>query len=271
MRALLVLLLPGLVYGAVSSDEVISASRVDSQIQKIRNTSQLQSSAENGDADSQYKLGLLTFYEAQPLRGTEQFADTISKAKSLIRQAAEQNHTKAMYAAAFFSDDSQERIRWLKKSAQANYPPALHEVGLMYFSGFHHAEDHEQDYAEALRYFERAAEQHSLRSQMRLALMYFNGYGVAKDTQKAHDLTLAAAEQNLARAYHRLALDWYDRGGLTPDRKKFRLYNKMYEHIKKKYSVFCGEDSRNQDGGCSEDIDYANEIYQVFYQMEAFI
>ena len=258
--------------GATSADEVISASRVDSILSTIAITSILKASAEKGSSESQYQLGLALINKMGSYRGTPDYWDTFEEGKAWVLKSAEQGNKQALYVMAQLNtEDTSQRIQILKNSAQQNYPPALHEVGLMYFYGHFNDISHEKNYSKALEYFELATQAGSLRSQMRLASLYFNGWGVSRDTNKAHDLILSAAERGLSRAYHRLALDWYDTGALTPNAKRFRLYQRMYEMMQKKYGVFCGEDRQNRDLRCQRDLDFDNPLYEIFFQFAPFI
>jgi len=103
------------------------------------------SRAQSGNADAQYRLGLL--YE----KG----------------QGVEQDHAKA--------------VNWYTKAAERGHADAQGGLGAMYLYGVGVAQDSEM----AVIWLTKAAEQGQTLAQSYLGLIYANSLGVAQDLQKA--------------------------------------------------------------------------------------
>ena len=104
-------------------------------------------SAEQGNADAQYALGLL-YYDGQ---GVEQDLDAA--------------------------------LKWFKLAAEQGNASAQAGLGFMYFSGQSVA----QDYNIAVKWLTLASEQGEAAAQNNLGMMYTKGQGVVKDFNKAQN------------------------------------------------------------------------------------
>jgi hypothetical protein len=116
--------------------------------------------AQNGDAESQYKLGLNYIY------GTD------------------------------VPKDASKAAEWFKKSSDQDYLPARRELGILLASG----EGVEQDLPTAVQYLGEAAEQLDPSALYHLGLMYEHGIGVEKDLQKCVRMLAYAAEMGFPGA-----------------------------------------------------------------------
>jgi TPR repeat protein len=117
----------------------------------------LTAAAEDGDRDTQYRLGAARFQEYQ-----------------------EQGNRAAFDAA----------LRWLTEAAEQGHALAQLQLGRMYEDG----RGVIQDYAAAFEWFRQAAEQGEAEAMLRLGTMYEAGRGVPKDLVAAYVwLNLAAA------------------------------------------------------------------------------
>ena len=110
--------------------------------------------AQNGDAESQYKLGLNYIY------GTD------------------------------VPKDPAKAAEWFSKANDQDYLPARRELGILLASG----EGVEQDFDKAVQYLSDAADQLDPSALYHLGIMYEHGIGLEKDLQKAVRMLAYAAE-----------------------------------------------------------------------------
>ncbi|HIE65463.1 MAG: tetratricopeptide repeat protein [Nitrospira sp.] len=116
--------------------------------------------AENGDAEAQYRLGLMY------LNGEGVSQD--------LRQAA----------------------KWYRKSAENGNPDAQFGLGVLYF----HGQGVPRDTRETAKWYRRAAEQGSTDGQLGLGLLYFLGKGVQQNDKDAYIWLDVAAAQGHTQA-----------------------------------------------------------------------
>ena len=97
-----------------------------------------------------------------------------------------------------------EAFKWFQRAAEQGFPPAHHNLGLMY----DHGHGVEQDYGKAAKFYEIAAEKGISKAQYYLALMLANGLGVEHDygassawLHRAVDLGCPEAQYSLAHYY----------------------------------------------------------------------
>ncbi len=238
------------------SDSPTSARRINAKIQPLNQS--LISSAEQGGAEEAYQLALSYLY-----------IDDRENGEKWLKTASEKEHEKAMYVyGAFFASQSDDLSahKWYKRSADKNYVPALHQMGLAYLYGGQGGVQVSKNPATASEYFKEAvlSPNGSLRSQARLAWQYFSGTGLARNTNIAYRLYLDAGQRGLYRAYGRLALDWHDRGGLDPNPAKYNTYWNIFKNNEDR--VFCGEDADGADYPCDRDHRWLHEVFLHFEQ-----
>jgi TPR repeat protein len=158
------------------------------------------SRAEQGDARSQFQLGVTYAYG----RGLPM--DYV-KAVRWYRKAADQGYAKAQYNLAFMyaygrgvRQDYTEAFRWCRKAAEQGDPKADVQLATSYVLGL----DVPRDYAEALRWYRKAADQGDAKGQYGLGLCYFTGRGVPQDDGQAVAWYRKAAARGDAAAEYAL-------------------------------------------------------------------
>lgn len=120
--------------------------------------SQLLKDAQGGNADSQFKLGVL--YRNTKIDDSE--------AAHWFRLAAEQGHSNAQVNLGFMYyhgkgviQDYQEAMRWYRLAADQGHATAQNNIGLMYANG----EGVMKDAQEAVRWLKLAADQEHAKVQ----------------------------------------------------------------------------------------------------------
>ncbi len=152
--------------------------------------------AEQGNADAQFRAGLIYANGQGALKDDKQAVDWLGK-------AALQGHSKAQTKLGFMYatgkgvvQNYNTAVYWCYMAAIQGDVTAQYNLGLMYAKGQGAAQDHSL----AVSWYSKAAAQGDARAQYNLGDMYENGVGVAKDNQQAADLYRKAAQQGLAAA-----------------------------------------------------------------------
>jgi len=135
----------------------------------------IRTSAEEGNANAQYNLGV--FYE----RG----------------QGIPQNYAQAAY--------------WYQKAAQQGYAAAENNLAGMHLDGL----GLPRDYTQALYWYRKAADHGLSTAQENLGDLYFLGKGVTQDYSKAVFWYLKAAEQGYGKAQYNLGNMYHNGRGVT--------------------------------------------------------
>ncbi len=159
--------------------------------------------ADRGDAEAQYRIGLMhEFGRGYP----------IDKAQGIawFRKAAAQNHTAALQELGVIyamgdgvpKDDAQA-VAWFREAADLGNPTAQFNLALMIAKGTGAPKDD----ALAVSWFRKAADQGMVGAQFKLGVAYDNGDGVAKDPVLAYVYyAIAARGGNHEYAAHRDAM-----------------------------------------------------------------
>ena len=194
-------------------------------------------SAEQGNAESQFKLGniyekgrgvpkdsatAVKWYRKAALQGYAKSQYTLGKmyeyglgvpkdyatAFSWIKKAAEAGHNKAQYSMGKYlrsglgvNKDPAEGIRWWTKAAENGYAKAQGALGYRYEQG----QGVPKDYAKAVKWYRMSADQGNAQANFMLGLLYESGQGVSKDPAKAARRFRIAAQQGLDIAKEALA------------------------------------------------------------------
>jgi len=123
--------------------------------------------------------------------------------------------------------DYAQAMRYFETAADKNYPPAVKNIGKLFYLGRGQA----QDCAKAYKYLKQAADLDDLDAIYDLGLLYSNGCGVARDEveavrwfQRASDLGHGSARERLASAYAN------GKGVAKDERRAFELYNSLGEN-----------------------------------------
>lgn len=136
---------------------------------ELENFNEIRRKAENGDAESQYKLAKLYLSESANL--------TVDKEK------------------AFY---------WANKSAEQGYPPAYNFLGTSYYVGT----GVEKNPQKAVEYYEKAIQKGEVQAMYHLAVLYYFGEdGVKPDYEKAYNLLKRAIDEGkYCQAYELLGV-----------------------------------------------------------------
>jgi TPR repeat protein len=149
--------------------------------------------------------------------------------KGLIKKATSGDY-KAMYELGggdFLNKArTQNKISWLKKSANLGYRKAQHTLGNEYLSG----DNIDKDDVQALKYYLMAAKQNYLRSMYQLGRIYFYGWGQDKDIKKGMKWLLMAANGGYVEAQHQLANEYFGGDHIALDDDQALKYHLMAAH-----------------------------------------
>jgi TPR repeat protein len=141
------------------------------KIEQRRVNKLVTSLAEQGDAKSQFKMGMI--YK--------------------LGQGVQQ--------------DYEEAVRWYRLSAEQGNASAQFYLGAMYDDG----QGVPRDYKEAVKWYRLAAEQGHSESQYNFGLAYHRGQGVPQDYKKAFKWLLKSAEQKNLKAQRLIRANYYKR------------------------------------------------------------
>jgi hypothetical protein len=165
--------------------------------------------AKDGDARSQYSLGVLNEKGPGIKQGIEQ---DYAQAQYWYMKAADQGMVKAQYnlanmflAGRGMKVDHGEALRRFRLAAAKGYPPAQYNLAYMLEVG----QGEDQDIAQAFHWYQKAANKGLPEAQFKLAKFYASGHGTTKDKEKAvywYEKLVAAKAQPDAR--YDLAMLW---------------------------------------------------------------
>lgn len=152
--------------------------------------------AENGDALSQFELGLIygIGHKAPP---------NYVEAAKWFRMAAKQGHARAQYYLGVMNaeglgmtKDESEAVKWFRQSAETGDVRGEFGLGMAYAEGIGVS----QNYKEAAKWFLKSAEQGDASAQHNLGVLPFRGDGVKSDTGEWVQWHLKSAEQGNLKA-----------------------------------------------------------------------
>lgn len=172
--------------------------------------------ADEGDADSQFELGLrLLTGEGLPKNEAEGL--------QWLEKAANQKHLRAQYIMGSVYEDGMgvkknesKAFEWYRKSAENGFAPAQHAVAMAYDLG----RGVKADAVKGTEWLEKAADQNHAPSQTALAAKYERGVGASENPAKAALLYLRAAQQDFVPAMTRLANLYYTGAGVPLDYRR---------------------------------------------------
>jgi TPR repeat protein len=181
-------LFSGSVYGDDFKDGVDAYQRKDYK-ESVR---LYQLSAELGNAEAQYNLGLM-YYNGQGVQ-----------------------------------KDYKESVRLYQLSAELGNAEAQYNLGLMYYNGQGVQQDYKETFkwyrlsakqgnAKALKWYRLSAEQGDVSAQYDLGVMYEEGRGVPKDFKEAVKWSKLAADQGNALTQNNLSYMYYKGQGVPKD------------------------------------------------------
>lgn len=198
------------------------APALPAQLQDQINDKELRAWANDGDADSQFELGLrLLTGEGVPKNEAE--------GVKWMEKAAAQKHLRAQFVmGSLYEDgvgvgrDPAKAFEWYRKSAQNGFATAQHAVAMAYDLGL----GVEKDPVKGTEWLQKAADQNHAPSQTALAAKYERGVGTDQNPAKAALLYLRAAQQDYVPAMSRLASLYYTGNGVPLD---FRRAGAWYQ------------------------------------------
>ena len=167
-----------------------------------------QRAAEQGLAEAIYELSIC--YRRG--EGTATFPD---RAQELLLAAAEKGYAPAQFDVGMQTYFGKEKgkespveikpdyvasVKWLKKSAEQDYPLAQYYLGQCYENGW----GVEKNYEEAFHLYKAAAESELLWALCALGRCYENGLGVEADVDQAIEYYTQAADQGDGEAFDAL-------------------------------------------------------------------
>lgn len=189
---------------------------VAAQEQEAINDKELRAFATQGDADSQFELGvrLLT---GEGLKKNE------TEGVQWLEKAAAQKHLRAQFVMGSLYEDGvgvkkndAKAFEWFRKSADNGFAAGQHAVAMAYDLG----RGVKLNPEEATKWLEKAAEQNYPQAQTALAAKYERGVGAAKSPSKAALFYLRAAQQDFVPAMSRLANLYYSGTGVPVDYRR---------------------------------------------------
>lgn len=176
-------------------------------LKSLDSINELHFSAEKGDVESQYLLGIEYLYGGSSPKDIDQ-------AKHWLILAAQQGHTEAqrnlgsLFAYELGSTpDYIEALKWFRLSVENGNTVAKVDLGYLYENGY----GVEQDYSEAYKWYELGATEGNLIAMHNLGLLYANGRGTERSARRAYEWFLKAAELGNLRAQIDVGLA-YERG-----------------------------------------------------------
>jgi hypothetical protein len=156
--------------------------------------------AERGDAEAQYRVGLM--YEFGKGFPQDQAQAMVWLGKSAAQGSpSAQTELGVIYANGDgVPQDAVKSVSWFRKAASQGDATAQYNLGLMYAKG----SGVRNDIAQAISWFRKAAEQGELNAQFKLGVAYENGEGVSKDNVLAYaNYAIAARTGNKEFAKYR--------------------------------------------------------------------
>lgn len=169
--------------------------------------------AEQGDANSQYNLGLMYARGQGVARDYKQAAQWYEKAAQQGVPAAEYN-LGVMYAnGQGVPKSSQDAEKWFLKAAQQGVRAAETDLGNIYSEG----DGAFKNYSEAEQWYRKAADQGIASAAFNLGVMYDLGQGVTQDYAQAIQWYRKAADQGYAAAMTNLGILYYNAQGVKRD------------------------------------------------------
>ena len=159
--------------------------------------------AERGNAEAQYRVGLMHEFGAGYPKDVQQAVTWLTRAANQGHVAAQQELGVVYTTGDGVAKDDAKAVAWFRKAANAGNPTAQYNLALMLAKGA----GVRQDYAQALDWFRKAATQGFALAQFKVGVAYEQGAGVAADPVLAYaNYAIAARDGNTEHMAHRDAL-----------------------------------------------------------------
>ena len=193
-----VVLLPGVALAGVP--EGLDALKRNDFAGAVR---ELQGPAERGDAEAQYRIGLMHEFGKGYPRDMQQALGWLRKAATQGHEAAQVELGVIYTGGDGVRADPGQAVEWFRKAALHGSATAQYNLGMMIAKGSGVAGDD----AQAVAWFRKAADQGLAIAQYTLGIAYENGEGVAKDPVLAFaSYAIAARSGNAQYVEHRDAM-----------------------------------------------------------------
>ena len=154
----------------------------------------LHKAAEAKHADSMFELARL-YNDGKVIDANQSEALRLTKGAARYGNAEARYYFSRMYAEGQGVEvDQDEAIKWLVRSANKKFPPALHQLGIVYLQ---RQGATELDFEKGIDALQEAAELDYMPAQMTLSEVYGLGIGVEKDLQTALSWAYVAKEKGL--------------------------------------------------------------------------
>lgn len=190
-----------------------------------RQLEEIRIKAEQGDAESLYRLGMV--YE----NGTIEVEKNLSKAVSFYEQAASKGYLPAIsylgycyYDGKIVKRDVDKGLKMIEQAAMQGDVKAANNLGWLLLEG----EGVVHDAKKAVYWFGRSAESGFAISQSQLGDLYRLGNGVEKDEHKAEELYIKAGKQGLRDAENKLLAMKYTSYKNYTSEEAFEAGSKFY-------------------------------------------
>lgn len=161
---------------------------------------------ENLTADELYELANSLY------SGTNGMEQDYEEAARVMKIAADKGNAAAQCDYGVYlingegvEQNEEEALKYWKKSAESEFPPALHKVGVCYFKGVCGAE---QDNKKAFKCFSKAAEDGVGDSMFNLAFFFQEGICVDVDLKKSLEWLEKAADAKQPIACYNLGMQY---------------------------------------------------------------
>ena len=208
----------------------------------VNNIETIKKMAEQGDVDSQNKLGIC--YKL----GLADITQNYEEAAKWYSKAADQGFSKAQFNLAIcylygegVAQDAKIAAELFKKSAEQGNVPAIFKLGWCYYDG----NGIPQDYKKAFDCFMSAAQQGHSDAQLDLGYCYNHGKGVHKNNKKAFEwyeksalLGNSIAQANLGFCYEKgegtiqsyeKAVEWFGKAAEQGNARAMNSLGFLYE------------------------------------------
>jgi TPR repeat protein len=152
--------------------------------------------ADKGDAEAQYRMGLMYEYGAGVPADKAQMVAWLRKSAAQGHAAAECELGILYSLGEGVPHDDAQAVQWFRKSAEHGNPTAQYNLGLLIAKGA----SVPVDKAQAVAWFRKAADQGLAIAQFKLGVAYDNGEGVAKDDALAYASYAIAARNGSQEA-----------------------------------------------------------------------
>lgn len=163
-------------------------------------------SANHGDAEAQFEMGLIYYLGRRVARDYKIAADWFLKASSQ-KLAKAQDALGIMYAnGKYFKEDGVVAAQWFMKAANQGHTRSEYMYGLYKWFGTKVPKDR----VGAFKYFQKAAKSGHLKSTYRVGVMYLYGDGVKLNNDKAAKWLLEAASQGHTKSQYLIGQMYYN-------------------------------------------------------------